>query len=954
MIIAKSLFRKQSFQCNGNFTHLIALPTLIQVRTLISKPLGAEGWWITLFILVVQLAAIDAQTIINLAIGSTVDSPIHQVWGNVLAADMGRAVAYAGDVNGDGLSDFLVGAPGGNHPTLASAGSVLLMFGRDNRTGIIVDTAQTDSSIAVEIFAPIAQVRMGNALSTAGDLNKDGVDDILVGSARYDRPGKLNCGGVMVVYGMKTGWDTAIDSATLATNSKGFWIWGAAVNDNAGASVSTVDFNNDGNPDIVIGSPYAVVSSATAVGILYILLGKGTATISADIELSAFTSSSINGVRVFGDSSAANYLFGVSASGAGDVNDDGIDDVVVGAAGASYSGRAACGAVWIIFGSTGALTDIYLNSILPTKGFAIYGASAGDQLGSAVSKAGDVNGDNVADIVIGGNSTTTSNGKTGAAYVILGRASGATPFTTIDLAAFTSGPEGFKISGAAANDLLGQAVAGGGDVNNDGYDDVVIGASTADPTSRNNGGRSYVIYGQDEAFFSDINLAGANFASTLGYRIDGAASNDQSGMSVALLPDFDGDGLSDIGIGAALVDPGNPSRFNAGNAYMLLSVENGSAKPTSQPSSSPSGSPTITPTSEPSARPSNQPTASPSTQPSAAPSGSPSSVPSSAPTARPSTDETVAPSSMPSADPSSAPSSEPSSCPSTAPTTQPSSVPSMQPSSEPSSVPTMMPSVICLPGNYLVPSTATAFACIPCPVGTHSETTNALKCNDCPYPYTTVDPGTEHCAAVNLDMRTAGTATVFGLLGMVVVCSVAANVGALSLIFLVVVALFTLDTLTDLAYILTAKFVSRAVFGCCIAFFLLPNIAIVGSILASNLVMSNELMHQAVILRAVLGAVPQIILQLYNQVEGDFSAVGIISVIASGLAIELCGVGAIVYFLSTPAAAPIYTAPSKIGGVAMTNTDDSPAVAGTYEALVGEEGVELQEQDQEQGQEEQV
>ena len=198
-------------------------------------------------------------------------------------------------------------------------------------------------------------------------------------------------------------------------------------------------------------------------------------------------------------------------------------------------------------------SDIDLASLTSTQGFKILGASSDDWSGRSLSSAGDFNGDGYSDLIIGASYTyANSRANAGTSYIIFGKASG---FSDIDLASLTS-IQGFKIIGAARNHYSGWSVKSAGDLNVDGFSDVIIGAQVvealqSDPISRTNAGISYVIFGKANGF-TDIDLA--SLTSTQGFKILGAASNDYSGGS-ASVGDFNGDGYNDIIIGAFGASP---------------------------------------------------------------------------------------------------------------------------------------------------------------------------------------------------------------------------------------------------------------------------------------------------------------------------------------------------------------------------------------------------------------
>ena len=230
-----------------------------------------------------------------------------------------------------------------------------------------------------------------------------------------------------------------------------------------------------------------------------------------DIDLANFNSA--QGFRILG--ATAGEMSGNSVSTAGDVNDDNIADIVIGAYNASSKGITKAGTSYVMYGKVGEIPDLDLANFNNTQGFKILGAAGGDQSGQSVSTAGDVNGDNIADIAIGA-FQASPEGKTqaGTSYVIYGRKG---DLFDIDLSSFNN-TEGFRIFGATAGDWSGFSISTAGDVNGDNMADLVIGAPNASPEGRSNTGASYVIYGEkgslpdiDLARYNETNLAGADY-----------------------------------------------------------------------------------------------------------------------------------------------------------------------------------------------------------------------------------------------------------------------------------------------------------------------------------------------------------------------------------------------------------------------------------------------------------
>jgi hypothetical protein len=554
-----------------------------------------------------------------------------EVWGSAPGDNAGWSVADAGDVNKDGYRDILVGAINVVVTGKTNAGAVYLVFGAPGRSTSTIDTASTLSPAAIQISGAAAHDEWGRSVSGAGDVNKDGIDDFVIGGYGFDPPLRTNAGAAVVIFGKRTGW-ADINLANFTSGSAGFWIWGAVAADTLGYSVSGAgDVNGDGAHDVVVGANTASTQSRTNAGMSYVIFGHSNATAFSTIDLSFLVSGS-TGFRIIG--ADGGDFSGDNLSGAGDVNGDGYSHIIIGAL--YYDGpndRTDCGAAYVIFGHSNAtaFTDIDLAALNSSQGFRITGAIGDNRLGWSVSSAGDFNHDGYGDVVIGSNSNK--------AYVLFGH-SNTTSFPSVDLAGFVTGSAGFAVTGSGT---FGFSVSGGADINGDAVDDVAITAPTYSST-----GVAYVLYGRQQLMFTDINVV-PGLSVVSGYRIVGAASGSSGSWSVSITRDFDGDGVGEVLVGAPYADLSG--RANAGTAYLVYGEL---SAPTSQPSRQPTGQPTRQPTAQPSAPPSQQPTMQPSRQPTA----QPSTQPSRQPTMQPSRQPTSQPTSQPSARPTSSPVSE--------------------------------------------------------------------------------------------------------------------------------------------------------------------------------------------------------------------------------------------------------------------------------------------------------
>ncbi len=363
----------------------------------------------------------------------------------------------------------------------------------------------------------------GVSVSGAGDVNGDGFADLIVGADGGDDGGE-NAGEAYVVFG-KASNPRAIDLTNLAAGD-GFIIQGDAGGDRAGTSVSGAgDVNGDGFADLIVGASEGDDGGNNA-GAAYVVFGKASGFGSMDstgrpvVDLTNLDVG--DGLIIQGDARGDNA--GVSVSGAGDVNGDGFADLIVGARNGDDGDRNA-GEAYVVFGKAsgfGSPMDgrrvIELDSLTPADGFIIQGDAEGDQAGVSVSGAGDVNGDGYADLIVGARQGDDGGSNAGEAYLVFGKASGfgseMGSRRVLDLDDLAP-EDGFIIQGDAEGDQAGVSVSAAGDVNGDGYADLIVGAVNADvtrsvggsPRTFRNAGEAYVLFG-GPAGLSTETLAG--------------------------------------------------------------------------------------------------------------------------------------------------------------------------------------------------------------------------------------------------------------------------------------------------------------------------------------------------------------------------------------------------------------------------------------------------------------
>lgn len=454
------------------------------------------------------------------------------VYGEFAHAWFGSNVAHAGDINGDGFDDISIGGDG-----------TYVLYGAANGFN------SSQGWIDIPAFdATQGLVIQGGLPVYAGDINGDGIDDFF-------------SSGILVFgtdkgFGTSSGTQQILNIASLDADQSlvtGFATRGG-------------DFNGDGIDDLFFGAGTADLSGTDA-GAAYVVFGadSGLGTLSGGKRsLDITTLPASQGIIFTGG--AAGDLAGSSIAAAGDVNGDGLADIMISAPG-NTRGGAGSGATYIVYGSKsgiGTLTAggqriVNLGTFVNAEGMMILGNEADGTGTKHISSAGDINGDGRDDLLIG---VPTDEGKI---YVVFGQPKSDDPDIVkqvFDLASL--GSFGFTITGDKDNVHLINNVSAAGDVNGDGFDDIIVGA-----WNNNGTGCAYVIFGTDKGFgvatgFNHV-LNVSNLNGDEGLLLTGGF-DDSDGAVVSSAGDINNDGFDDLVISGERYDDG----FNKGTAHIIF------------------------------------------------------------------------------------------------------------------------------------------------------------------------------------------------------------------------------------------------------------------------------------------------------------------------------------------------------------------------------------------------
>jgi len=446
-------------------------------------------------------------------------------------------LSSVGDVNGDGLQDFAVGAPN-NDDGGVNVGKVYLYFGEKDK---VWKKGANLADAPVTYIGEEKDDNAGSAVSGIGDVNGDGLDDFAI-CARNNSQGGDGAGKVYLVFGKRDGWQKKNSLSEVFP----MYI-GEMEEDNAGAKLAAAgDVNGDGLDDFLIGCPKNDEGGEDS-GAVYIIWGH-RGIWKKYIHLNRLKKL---GIKLIGET--AYDQTGNSISMAGDVNGDGFGDVIIGSEKEGEGGKSA-GAAYLLMGRKDGWNPSLDLAFIDLK---IYGDKKKAKFGYSVSLLGDINGDGFSDIGVGATASSKGGKKIGRVSIFMGNKD------FFSVRKKKSSTEDVFIVGQKKKDQFGYALSYLGDINKDGLDDFAV-SSTRNSDWKKKAGKVYVFFGREK-------WEKENSAKKANMGIRGEKKRDYSGTTISFVGDTKGDGSSGFLVAS---DSSSANGRSSGKAYIIYPFKN--------------------------------------------------------------------------------------------------------------------------------------------------------------------------------------------------------------------------------------------------------------------------------------------------------------------------------------------------------------------------------------------
>ncbi|MCE5250863.1 T9SS type A sorting domain-containing protein [bacterium] len=488
-----------------------------------------------------SLAAEQAEVSADIFLSNLSPGNIMMVAGKKADDKIGLSVA-SGDINGDGFDDAIIGATEVSIGTKYKAGETYVIFGSNNMSSkTILDLAENPSGVLT-----IEGANEGDLLGSwvqAADMNNDGYDDLIIPAMQADPIGRNSAGKVYIIFG--SAQISALSKINVSSyNGPMVVVSGEADGDNLGFLGSKGDLNGDGFEDAILKAYLADPLGRVDAGTTYVVFGSKDLPDHSDIDLVGTPDGVL---KVFGIGSIDNYSDSAPwATGSGDLNGDGFDELLIGSRVADPDGMQGAGETYVIFGSSTISTVHEIDLRDPVTGMLrIPGAHSDDQAGNIVI-SGDVNHDGYDDVII----SAIGSGKL---YIVYGELNISShekiPLDPL-VTAFTT------VYGEGIGTSLCPSI---GDMNGDSIDDIVMGAAWAGA-----GGALYIIFGSTD--LHTVQHISVTDSRRDVIKIYTESPSEYVGFRTGC-GDLNGDGFADAFTGAHMACP--YGREYAGKAYIV-------------------------------------------------------------------------------------------------------------------------------------------------------------------------------------------------------------------------------------------------------------------------------------------------------------------------------------------------------------------------------------------------